>query len=100
MRIKKSEEKQYHISAFFILPEFQNRGIAQLVITEIEAEYPYAERWELDTILQEGRNCHLYEKVGYQRTGESRIINERMTLVGYEKVMNADERQTDATQSI
>ena len=90
IRIKKSEGSRCRISAFFILPEFQNRGIAQQVIAQIEADYPDASVWELDTILQETRNCYLYEKVGYRRTGESRIINERMTLVGYEKVMGAE----------
>jgi GNAT superfamily N-acetyltransferase len=80
-------------SRFFILPEFQNRGIAQQVIAQIETDYPDAAVWELDTILQETRNCYLYEKVGYRRTGESKIINERMTLVGYEKVMGAEEKQ-------
>ncbi|MFA0814491.1 MAG: GNAT family N-acetyltransferase [Anaerofustis sp.] len=85
IRIKKITDTCRRISAFFILPEFQNRGIAQQVIAQIEADYPDAAVWELDTILQETRNCYLYEKVGYRRAGESRIINERMTLVGMRK---------------
>lgn len=28
--------------------------------------------WELSTILQEQGNCHLYEKMGYHRTGRRR----------------------------
>lgn len=43
------------------------------------------EDWELDTILQEPKNCHLYEKLGYRQTGKKRVINERLTLVFYEK---------------
>lgn len=41
--------------------------------------------WELDTILQETGNCHLYEKMGYRRTAQCTVINDKMTLVGYEK---------------
>lgn len=40
-------------------------------------------------ILQEAGNCHLYEKMGYRRTGEEHIVNESMTIVSYEKVLNA-----------
>ena len=29
--------------------------------------------------------CYLYEKMGYYQTGETRVINERMTLVFYKK---------------
>lgn len=41
--------------------------------------------WELDTILQEKGNCHLYEKMGYHTTGKTEVINERLMLVFYEK---------------
>lgn len=41
--------------------------------------------WELDTVLQEPGNCHLYEKMGYQKTGITKAVNERLTLVFYEK---------------
>ena len=30
-------------------------------------------------------NCHLYEKVGYKQTGETKVINDRLTLVFYKK---------------
>ncbi len=42
--------------------------------------------WQLETILQEEGNCYLYEKMGYRRTGETEVINERMTLVNYRKL--------------
>lgn len=46
---------------------------------------PGNENWELDTILQEKGNCHLYEKLGYKKTGIIENINERMDIVYYEK---------------
>lgn len=68
----------------FILPEYQGRGIAQQAISSAEALHG-AHFWELDTIAQEAGNCHLYEKMGYRATGESAPVNDRMTLVRYEK---------------
>lgn len=72
------------ISPLFILPQYRNRGYAQAAIREAERIHG-AENWELTTIMQEPGNCHLYEKMGYRRTGVPQIINERMTLVHYEK---------------
>lgn len=36
-------------------------------------------------ILQEKGNCYLYEKMGYKATGKTEKINDKMTLVFYEK---------------
>ena len=72
------------ISPIFILPQFQNQGIAQKAIVKAE-ELHGSMIWELDTILQEKGNCHLYEKMGYHQTGKTKVVNERMTLVGYQK---------------
>ena len=72
------------ISPMFILPQFQGKGFGQQAIALLE-ELTNAETWELDTILQEERNCHLYEKMGYRRTGPTKAVNENMTIVHYEK---------------
>ena len=51
-----------------------------------EAERLYGkDHWCLDTILQEKGNLHLYEKMGYHRTGKVEHINDRMDIVFYEK---------------
>lgn len=34
---------------------------------------------------QEEGNCYLYEKMGYHRTGKTKAINDKLTLVFYEK---------------
>ena len=81
---KREEGKNKRISPLFILPEHQGKGYAQQAI--LEAERIHGEKgWELDTIEQEKGNCHLYEKMGYQKTGKRWQINDRMTLVLYEK---------------
>jgi hypothetical protein len=72
------------ISPIFIMKEFRRKGFAQSAIRAVE-ELHGSNNWSLDTILQEEGNCSLYEKIGYRRTGETQIINERMTIVSYEK---------------
>jgi len=72
------------ISPLFVMPEFRGKGVAQAAILAAEVIHG-SSNWQLDTILQEKANCHLYEKMGYRQTGETRVINQRMTLVFYEK---------------
>lgn len=81
---KKEEGKNKRISPLFILPAFWGQGIAQRAIEMCE-EIHGKEHWELDTILQEPKNCHLYEKMGYSRTGKTKVVNDKLTLVFYEK---------------
>ena len=79
------ESKSGKVSALGVHPQYQGQGIAQQALLEIEKMHSDVERWFLDTILQEEGNCHLYEKIGYKRTGKLEEISENMTLVFYEK---------------
>ena len=72
------------ISPFFIMPEYRNQGYAQQAIKEAERIHGN-QNWKLDTILQEKGNCYLYEKLGYHQTGKTEQINDKMTIVFYEK---------------
>ena len=81
---KKDVGSNKRISPLFILPEFQGKGIAQEAIRLCEKVHGNG-NWELDTILQEPKNCHLYEKMGYRQTGNTKVINERLTLIFSEK---------------
>ena len=72
------------ISPVFIMKEFRGKGYAQAAIRAAE-ELHGSSSWSLDTILQEEGNCHLYEKMGYRQTGKTKVINDRMTIVFYEK---------------
>ena len=52
----------------------------------IEAERIYGDdNWSLDTILQEKGNLHLYEKLGYKRTGKMEKISGLMDIIYFEK---------------
>lgn len=81
---KKENDTPKRISPIFILPQFQNQGLAQKAIRAVE-ELHGSSNWELDTILQEKGNCYLYEKMGYRPTGKTRVINDKMTLIFYKK---------------
>lgn len=80
----KDDSARKRISPIFIMPEFRNRGYAQKAIKSAEKLHGDC-NWELDTILQEPGNCYLYEKMGYRKTGKTKQINERLTLVFYAK---------------
>ena len=74
------------ISPIFILPEERNKGYAQETLRTVEGMYtPHT--WTLDTILEERRNCHVYEKAGCRKTGEVKTLKEGMHLVRYEKTI-------------
>ncbi len=88
VRIVKLSEKTHRISPIFILPEFQNKGYAQKAMAEIELFYPDVKEWQLDTIKQETKLCHLYEKCGYIATGKEEDIKDGMTIAYYQKKTN------------
>lgn len=79
------DEKRGRVSALGVLPRFQGQGIAQEALRTIENIHSELEIWTLDTILEEPGNCHLYEKLGYKKTGKTERIKDGMTIVFYEK---------------
>ena len=79
------ENEQCKISPIGILPEYQNKGIAQKVFLLIEKMYSPKNGWVLDTILEEHANCYLYEKIGYVKAGKIEFIKPGMNIVYYEK---------------
>ncbi|MEN1936236.1 GNAT family N-acetyltransferase [Paenibacillus sp. 102] len=83
----KEKTTQFWISPMFILPNYQGKGIAQKTLTLIEKMFPQATSWELATILEEERNCYLYEKTGYIQAGLRKKLNDNTTLVYYKKVL-------------
>ncbi|MGJ7921656.1 GNAT family N-acetyltransferase [Neobacillus sp. LXY-4] len=81
------ENLQFRISPMFIVPKYQGKKIAQNAILLIEEMFSEARSWELATILEEERNCYLYEKMGYIKTGLLKKINDKTTLVFYKKIL-------------
>ena len=84
IRVVDKKEGAKRISPIFIMSKYRKRGYAQKAIQLVEEIHGNSD-WELDTILQEKGNCYLYEKLGYQQTGKTEIINDKLTLVFYRK---------------
>ena len=82
--LDKQDGSRKRISPIWIMPEYRNKGYAQIAIREAEKIHGVG-NWSLDTILQEKGNLYLYEKMGYHQTGRTEKINERMDIVYYEK---------------
>ena len=82
--IDKKDGSRKRISPVWIMKEYRNKGYAQQALMEAEKIYG-SDNWCLDTILQEEGNLHLYEKMGYHRTGRTEHINEKMDIVFFEK---------------
>lgn len=82
--IDNKDGKVKSIDPIFILYKYRNNGIAQNavhLIEQIHGQY----NWKLNTVLQEKSNCYLFEKLGYRKTGETKVINDSTTLVYYIK---------------
>ena len=82
--VDKKDGSRKRISPLWIMEDYRGKGYAQEAILAVEELYG-EHYWELDTILQEKGNCHLYEKMGYHQTGKIEHINDRMDIVFYEK---------------
>ena len=85
IRIVRLDDAACRISPIFLLPAYWNKGYAQQAISQAETLYPEAAHWELDTIKQEQKLCHLYEKIWYRQTGKEEELQPGMTIVFYEK---------------
>lgn len=83
VRVRNKVNKVFNMGPIFIKTTCQNKGIGYTVLQKLFGMYPQATEWELTTILQEKRNCHLYEKCGFVRVGDERQVNDRMTLIDY-----------------
>ena len=82
--VDKKDGSRKRISPIWIMPKHRNKGFAQAAIIAAEKMYG-SNHWCLDTILQESGNLHLYEQMGYHRTGKIEKGNDRMDIVFYEK---------------
>lgn len=85
MCIRREKEGAVWIGPIFIDPDFQGKGIAQQAMLKAEKLFSHATVWKLATLLEEQGNCYLYEKMGYVRIGSCNPINDKATLVYYEK---------------
>lgn len=77
-----SEDGSRWIGCLEIIPEHQNRGIGSETLRAVFAHYPETKKWELETPIQNKRNCHFYEKAGFRGTKET-VHSDLLTLRTY-----------------
>lgn len=85
--VRRKEGLHFRLLRLFVDPAQQGKGIASQAIGLMEALYPQADAWELDTIAEETSNCHLYAKMGYRITGNTRTLQPGMALIDFIKPM-------------
>ncbi|MBU3810221.1 MAG: GNAT family N-acetyltransferase [Candidatus Niameybacter stercoravium] len=83
---KKSEGK-YYLARLYIDPQYQGKGIAKQVILLCEREILDAKRYTLDFPIDQIANRKCYESAGYIDTGMREVINSKLTLAIYEKIV-------------
>jgi RimJ/RimL family protein N-acetyltransferase len=74
------------VERLIVHPDCRRRGIGTALLTEIEALFPTARRFELFTGTKSQSNIRLYERLGY-RAFRQEWVNENVTLVFMEKVV-------------
>jgi ribosomal protein S18 acetylase RimI-like enzyme len=85
MAIKYISSDTIFLGPLFIDPDYQNQKIAQKALRLIEAIFPNVLFFELATISKEKGNIHLYEKVGYVATGETKQISDSLNVLFFRK---------------
>jgi len=88
------------LHTIYVLPEYQNLGVAQKAIEYVEKIHNCAVEWVLETPHDLEKNHHLYEKMGYVKTGKTEKINDRLTIVHFKKDIMIPEIKTDKTAKI
>ncbi|MCL2050923.1 MAG: GNAT family N-acetyltransferase [Lachnospiraceae bacterium] len=92
INIKKQDMETYKLYIINILPEYQGKKIGQTAIKLAEAIFTDAKKWMVETIEDMYRERRLYEKLGYKFTGKREKINDKLTVVFYEKEVNISDK--------
>ena len=83
--VTERDEGTISINRLFIAPGQQGKGHGGKALLALEARFPDAERFVLDTPIWAARNQHFYESLGYRRVGESLEKEHGFMLLIYEK---------------
>lgn len=91
--IKHTSSDTIFLGPFFIDPDYQNQKIAQEALRLIESICTDVVFFELATISKEKGNIHLYEKMGYIATGETKQIANSLDVTFFRKKTNKQLKQ-------
>jgi len=82
MAIKLQKAKREDLE---LIHSLQIQALGQEAVYELERLYPYTQTLTLDTIFQEKKLCHFYEKLGYKDTGKRQSLKAGMDIIYYMK---------------
>lgn len=82
--VRRRENNRYYLRVIAVVPEHWDRGVGTMAMNFIEKEMADASEWSLITPHQSIRNHHFYEKLGFQKTGET-VHSELLILWEYKK---------------
>ncbi|OPZ83833.1 MAG: putative acetyltransferase [Firmicutes bacterium ADurb.Bin419] len=82
--VHKLDNGVYWIGCLAISPNYQNKGIGTIVMKQIEKQHSEARVWQLETPLNNIRNCYFYERLGFVKIDE-KVHSDILTLCVYEK---------------
>lgn len=85
--VYKPSTENHWIAIIYIDPEYQNTKIAQTAISLLFEMYPNAKKWGLDFPIDRIANKKCYERLGYTDTQKREVINDKLTLAIYEKII-------------
>lgn len=68
--ISTTDREHGRVDRFYILPEYQGKGIGNETLRLVESLFPQVTLWTLDTTKFSLRNHHFYEKNGYKLHSE------------------------------
>ena len=82
------EPDAYHlkIHTIYVDEAFRRKGLATFLILNTEAVHSDAIYWHLETLADLTGNIALYEKLGYKRYSEPKVVNDKVTVVYYRKI--------------
>ncbi len=80
-------QQEHLLSSFFLVSQWQSRGIGTKIMQTLEEIFPSAVLWRLSTAEWATRNHYFYEKLGYVRVGEYKIFTGEYLMYLYEKRM-------------
>jgi ribosomal protein S18 acetylase RimI-like enzyme len=89
----------FFLDTLFVHPDYQNMGVGQRAMAELEQLFPNATRWTVLTPHRNYRNHAFYEKLGYRKIGEITVANRPglagdFCLFSYERLVSPGREST------
>lgn len=78
------ENNTCKVGKLIVHPDYENKGIATRLMSELEARFQHCKRYELYTGFKSERNLYLYDKLGYRKF-KTIEVHDHLSFVYLEK---------------